>query len=50
LIWGLVDLSIWPTLLGVVLVYLGKLWFIDRMVWIYQDMKDENLEYQSWLY
>jgi hypothetical protein len=50
LIWGLVALNVWPTLLGVTIIYLGKLWFIDRMVWLYEDMKDENLEYQSWLY
>lgn len=50
LIWGLVALDFWPTLLGVVLVYLGKLWFIDRMVWLYEDMKDVQPEYRSWLY
>lgn len=50
LIWGLVALNVWPTLLGVALVYLGKLWFIDRMVWLYEDMKDVQPEYRSWLY
>lgn len=50
LIWGLADLNVWSTLLGVVLVYLGKLWFIDRMVWLYEDMKDVKPEYRSWLY
>lgn len=50
LIWGLVALNVWPTLLGVALVYLGKLWFMDRMVWLYDDMKDVQPEYQSWLY
>lgn len=49
-IWGLVVLHIWSTLLGTALIYLGKLWFVDRMVWLYQDMKDVNPEYQSWLY
>lgn len=49
-IWGLVFLQIWPTLLGTALIYLGKLWFLDRMVWLYQDMKDTNPEYQSWMY
>ncbi|QTH73717.1 hypothetical protein [Pseudoalteromonas xiamenensis] len=24
-------------------------WFVDRMVWIYQDVKDLNPTYQSWL-
>lgn len=50
LIWGLSTLNVWPTLLGVALVYLGKLWFIDRMVWLYEDMKDVEPEYKSWLY
>lgn len=48
-IWGLLTLRGWPTLLGTALIYLGKLWFIDRMVWIYEDMKDANPEYASWL-
>ncbi|WP_462172001.1 DUF6653 family protein [Pseudoalteromonas xiamenensis] len=26
-----------------------KTWFVDRMVWIYQDVKDLNPTYQSWL-
>ncbi|NEO26922.1 MAG: hypothetical protein F6K03_08510, partial [Kamptonema sp. SIO4C4] len=50
LIWGLYHLSIWPTLLGTVLVYLGKIWFVDRMVWLYHDMQNATPEYQSWLY
>ena len=50
LIWGLFTLQIWPTVLGVVLVYAGKMWFLDRMVWLYEDMKDSNPEYNSWLY
>ncbi|VEP12515.1 conserved hypothetical protein [Hyella patelloides LEGE 07179] len=47
---GLVVLNIWLTVLGFTLVTLGKLWFVDRMVWLYNDMKDVNAEYQSWLY
>ncbi|MCF2146032.1 hypothetical protein IQ276_006110 [Desmonostoc muscorum LEGE 12446] len=50
LIWGLIELNSWITLLGFTLVTLGKLWFIDRMVWLYSDMKGVNQEYQSWLY
>lgn len=49
-IWGLVDLQVWPVLLGSVLIHLSKLWFLDRMVWLYEDMKDKTPEYQSWLY
>ncbi len=49
-IWGLYELQIWPTVLGVVLVYVGKMWFLDRMVWIYEDMKKKSEEYASWDY
>lgn len=46
---GAVTTSIWPTLVGVILVYGGKLWFCDRMVWLYEDMKDRDPTYRSWL-
>jgi len=49
-IWGLVRLKGWPTLFGAALVYLGKVWFLDRMVWLYEDMKDATPEYREWLY
>jgi len=29
--------------------WLGKLWFCDRMVWLYQDMSATSEEYASWL-
>lgn len=50
LAWGLYDFAPWPTLAGFVLVFFGKLWFADRMVWLYEDMKDAKPEYRSWLY
>ncbi len=49
-IWGLVSLQPWPTLFGLVVVMAGKFWFLDRMVWLYRDMRDSRLEYQRWLY
>lgn len=42
--------SVWGAILGVVLAYLGKSWFLDRMVWLYEDMKDNNDVYSSWDY
>ena len=48
-IWGLVDLAIWPTVSGTAIAYIGKLWFCDRMVWLYEDMKDSHAEYREWL-
>ena len=50
LLWGVIDLALWPTLLGMVLVYSGKVWFLDRMVWLFEDMKDADPSYRSWLY
>jgi hypothetical protein len=41
-IWGVYALEIWPTVFGVTVVYLGKLWFLDRMVWLYLDVKDSQ--------
>lgn len=49
-IWGLVTLNGCLTLLGCALVYLSKLWFIDRMVWLYEDMRQAHPQYQHWLY
>ena len=48
-IWAIVTLSIWPVILGISLAYLGKSWYLDRMVWIYEDMKHLP-EYGKWLY
>ncbi|MBU7016096.1 MAG: hypothetical protein HXS44_01200 [Theionarchaea archaeon] len=48
-VWGVYKLDIWAVLGGLAIAYLGKLWFVDRMVWIYEDMKDLP-EYKEWLY
>jgi hypothetical protein len=50
LVYGLWALSIWPTIIGTVIVIIWKTWFLDRMVWIYMDMKEGNKEYKSWDY
>ncbi|MCR9187282.1 MAG: hypothetical protein NXH96_00695 [Alteromonadaceae bacterium] len=33
--WGLWHLDVWPTMVGTILIYSGKVWFLDRMVWLY---------------
>jgi hypothetical protein len=38
LVWGLSHLDVWPTLMGLTLVIGGKLWYIDRMVILYEDV------------
>jgi hypothetical protein len=42
-------LDFWILALGFVPVYLGKLWFLDRMGWLYRDMQQVP-EYRAWLY
>lgn len=48
LLWGVGVFDLWPTIFGMTLVYLGKLWFLDRMAWLWEDMKDATEEYRSW--
>jgi hypothetical protein len=48
--WGQWYLEIWPTLLGTLLIYIGKLWFLDRMVWLYEEVGKSEEEYSTWLY
>ena len=38
--WGVFAFDLWPTVFGMALVYCGKLWFLDRMAWLWEDMKD----------
>lgn len=49
-IWSIVHYEVWGAVLGVTMIYLGKSWFLDRMVWLYEDMKNENETYSSWEY
>ena len=42
LAWGLAALDIWPTLLGLFLITGSKLWYIDRMAILYEDMVFEH--------
>lgn len=39
---GLWKLEINLTIIGTITVYLSKMWFLDRMVWIYEDMEKEG--------
>ncbi|MDR9487079.1 DUF6653 family protein [Salibacter sp.] len=49
-IWAIIEYSVWGAVLGVLLAYLGKSWYLDRMVWLYEDMKDVHPEYKKWEY
>jgi len=37
LIYGLIALNFWAVMAGMVATILPKLWFVDRMVWLYRD-------------
>ena len=48
-VYGLVALDGWATVAGVAITLLAKMWFCDRMVWLYEDMVDADPTYRSWL-
>lgn len=48
--YGLLVLALWPTLTGIGIVILAKTWFLDRMVWLFEDMANSDPLYRSWLY
>lgn len=35
--YGLYFLDVWTTVFGMVMIVVFKLWFLDRMVWLYED-------------
>ncbi len=42
LIIGLWKLDIYITITGTITVYLTKMWFLDRMVWLCEDMQNKH--------
>ena len=46
--YGVLVFDPFATVFGTVVVYLGKLWFIDRMLWLWEDMKGTTDEYRAW--
>lgn len=46
---GAVQQLLLPTIAGGITSWLGKMWFCDRMVWLYEGMKDKSPDYLSWL-
>lgn len=48
-LYGLYTLDIWVLILGNLWIMVFKAWFVDRMVWLYMDMKDSKPQYQAWL-
>jgi hypothetical protein len=50
LLYGLCVLDPWPTAFGFAVMLVGKTWFLDRMVWLFEDMIHTSAAYRSWLY
>ena len=49
-VYGLIFLQIEMAVFGTIITILAKTWFLDRMVWLYQDLAETNPEYKRWLY
>jgi hypothetical protein len=47
---GLEGLEVLPVVTGLPIAYCGKLWFIDRMVLLFEDAKARNPRYAAWEY
>jgi hypothetical protein len=47
-VYGIYALDFWVLVLGNFWIMVFKAWFVDRMVWLYLDMKDTNDTYRSW--
>ncbi len=37
---GLYQLDVWLTGIGTIVIYFSKMWFLDRMVWVYEEMRN----------
>ena len=49
LIYGLWALDFWAVVAGHALMIVPKVWFVDRMVWIFHDFKATDTRYRSWV-
>ena len=48
LVYGLVVLDPVAAVTGVIIMQVAKLWYLDRMVLLFDHVKSENPEYASW--
>jgi hypothetical protein len=46
---GLVALHVWATVLGLVVSMMAKTWFVDRMAWLFDDMRSIDPRYDEWV-
>jgi hypothetical protein len=50
LVYGLVVLDAVATITGIIVTQVAKLWFLDRMVLLFQAMKARNARFAEWEY
>ena len=50
LVYGLIRLDVMAPVTGVVILQGGKLWYLDRMVLLFEALKSQNPEYAAWEY
>ena len=50
LVYGLVRYDLLAAVTGTVLCQTAKLWYLDRMVLLFEDMKARRPEYAAWEY
>ncbi len=48
-LWGLWALEVWPLVFGILIGMGAKFWFLDRMVWLYDDMAERHPPYAAWM-
>jgi hypothetical protein len=46
--YGLIALEFWPVVAGILITHSAKLWYLDRMVLLFEDMKPRDPTYASW--
>ena len=46
--YGLVTFDVLAVVAGIAITHGGKLWYIDRMVLLFESMKADNAEYARW--
>lgn len=44
LVWGLWVYDIWAVIAGLILIIVGKLWFLDRMVWLLKETSTDSFD------
>lgn len=47
---GAFQRKIWVSSTGAAMNYLAKFWFLDRMVWLFNEQQEKHKKYRKWIY